>query len=236
MTAAAAAGRLVTMARGRGRPGCLILPGAGGGLTPYLRLASELGRTHSVDFVRPSGLVPGEEPESTVADMAESVLGMVEAAVPRLVIGWSLGGLVAWEVCAGLAEDGHRPDLVIIDSSPLPRVPEPGEDEWLRSRMVSDLGPAADAETVGRMERTFAAQAAALTHYATESRYPGRLLLLVCSPYDEGGREAAVRRWRELAPDLELVRLDAGHYDVFEPAHLPRLAQAVHAFRNQDGR
>ncbi|WP_326809735.1 alpha/beta fold hydrolase [Streptomyces scopuliridis] len=237
MTAAVVPGRPLRMAPGKDRPGCLILPGAGGGLMPYLRLASVLGSSHAVDFVRPLGLMPGEEPETTVAEMAESVLGIVNGAAtePQLVVGWSLGGLVAWEVCARLAEDGHRPDLVIVDSSPLPRVPEPGEDEWIRDKMVADLGPKADPQTVGRMVRTFAAQAAALTDYATESGYPGRVLLLVCSPYDKGDREAAVRRWRELAPNLDLVHLDAGHYDVFEPAHLPQLAEAIQAFQNQGG-
>ncbi|MFD4658722.1 alpha/beta fold hydrolase [Kitasatospora sp. NPDC058444] len=238
MTAAAAPGRLIRMARGKDRPRCLILPGAGGGLTPYLQLSSALGGTHSVDFVRPLGLMPDEEPETTVAQMAASVLGIVEgaAAVPQLVVGWSLGGVVAWELCVRLAEDGHRPDLVIVDSSPLPRVPGPGEDEEIRDRMTADLGPKADPRTVGRVLGTLAAQAAALAGYAAGTAYPGRVLLLVCSPYDGDGREAAVRRWRELAPDLEVVRLDAGHYDVFEPAHLPQVAAAIHEFQNQDGR
>ncbi|WP_199272921.1 alpha/beta fold hydrolase [Streptomyces broussonetiae] len=238
MTAVAVPGRPIRLAGGEDRPGCLILPGAGGGLTPYVGLASVLGRSHSVDFVRPLGLMPGEEPETTVEEMAESVLGIVNrtATAPQLVVGWSLGALVAWEVCARLAEDEHRPDLVIVDSLPLPRVPEPGEDEWIRDKMVADLGPKADPQTVARMVRTFVAQAAALTDYATESSYPGRVLLLVCRPYDKAGREAAVRRWRELAPNLDLAHLDAGHHDVFEPAHLPQLTEAIHAFQNQDGR
>ncbi|MFF4489535.1 alpha/beta fold hydrolase [Streptomyces sp. NPDC001544] len=238
MTSTAAPGRLVRMARGRNRPGCLILPGAGGGLTPYLRLASVLGGSCSVDFVRPLGLMPGEEPETTVAEMAASVRDAVDeaGAVPRLVVGWSLGGVVAWELCVRLAEDGHRPGLVIVDSSPLPRAPGPGEDERIRDRMVAGLGLKADPETVGRLVRTFAAQAAALGSYAAASAYPGRVLLLVCSPIQADGREAAVRRWRELAPNLDVVRLNAGHYDVFEPANLPQVATAIHQFQNQDGR
>ncbi|MFG2914988.1 alpha/beta fold hydrolase [Kitasatospora sp. NPDC048298] len=244
MTAAAAPGRLVRMARGKDRPGCLILPGAGGGLTPYLQLASLLGGSRAVDFVRPLGLMPDEEPETSVAQMAASVLDIVgtaaaattmatTAAAPRLVVGWSLGGVVAWELCVRLAEAGHRPDLVVIDSSPLPRVPGPGEDEEIADRMVADLGPKADPRTVGRVLRTLAAQAAALADYRAESPYPGRVLLLVCSPYDEDGREDAVRRWRELAPHLDVVHLDAGHYEVLEPAHLPQLATAIHTFQNQ---
>ena len=46
--AAKTPGRLVTLVRRAHQSACLLLPGAGGGLNPYLRLASFVGSTHAV--------------------------------------------------------------------------------------------------------------------------------------------------------------------------------------------
>ncbi|RSM75448.1 thioesterase [Amycolatopsis sp. WAC 01375] len=224
--------RLVTLVRRKDRPVCVMLPGAGGGLNPYLRLASHLGRHYSVYAVRAAGLVPGEPPEDSIAAMAESALSALGDRSPALVFGWSLGGTVGWEMCVRLADRGSRPDLVIVDSSPLPRHASAEDDERIRKLIVGGLGPRPDEHTVARVERTFRAQAHALAGYAAEREYPGRALLLMCRDADDGisGRTVALRRWCELAPDLRTATLDAGHYDVFEPRHLDRLTGEVDAF------
>ncbi|MEV6909156.1 alpha/beta fold hydrolase [Amycolatopsis sp. NPDC051071] len=228
--------RLVTLVRRKDRPVCLMLPGAGGGLNPYLRLASYLGGQYSVYAVRAAGLVPGDTPEDSIAEMAESALSALGDRSPALVFGWSLGGTVGWEVCVRLADRGVRPDLVIVDSSPLPRHATPDEDERIRKLIVAGLGPRPDGDTVARVERTFRSQVRALAGYATEREYPGRALMLMCEDADDGisGREVALNRWRELAPDLRTATLDAGHYDVFEPAHLDQLTGEIGAFLGQE--
>ena len=81
-------GRLITLVRRRDKPVCVMLPGAGGGLTPYLRLASHLGKTHSVYAVRAAGLLPDEAPEETVAQMADSAVEALDGLSPALVFGW----------------------------------------------------------------------------------------------------------------------------------------------------
>jgi thioesterase domain-containing protein len=225
-------GRLITLVRRKGRPACVLLPGAGGGLNPYLRLASFLGQTHSVHAIRAAGLLPGEAPEQTVAQMADSVLDTLheQAIVPDLVFGWSLGGTVGWEVCVRLAAAGHRPDLVIVDSSPLPRPSTVEDDGRIRDTIVQMLGPRPDPQTVERVLATFQAQVAALVDYRAERDYAGRVLLLMCSDDDIAGRDASVRRWQDIAPDLRTHPLDAGHFAVFEPAHLPQLTGRIADF------
>lgn len=225
-------GRLVTLVRRKDRPVCVMLPGAGGGLNPYLRLASYLGHSHNVYAVRAAGLVPGDEPEDSVAAMADSAVAALAGHCPALVFGWSLGGIVGWEVCVRLAARGTHPDLVIVDSSPLPRRASEDDDERIRQLILSGLGPRPDEHTVARVERAFQGQVRALAGYATEREYTGRVLLLACTDTDDGisGRAAALRRWRELAPNLRTATLDAGHYEVFEPAHLDRLTGEIGAF------
>ena len=222
-------GRLITLVRCGDRPSAVLLPGAGGGLNPYLRLATHLGSRYNVHAVRAAGLVPGEEPEYTIAAMAESARrALAEAGVePALVFGWSLGGTIAWELCQRLS---GAPDLVLVDSSPLPRVSTVEGDTELRELIVGMLGPRPDPATADRVRTTFDAQVQALAEYRGTGTYAGRVLMLMCLDDDFRDRESAAHRWRELAPDLVDGTLEASHYSVFDPDHLPELAARLDAF------
>ena len=224
--------RLVTMVRKGKRPVCVMVPGAGGGLNPYLRLASTLGRTHNVYGVLAAGLVPGSEPETTVAGMAEDALALIDAAGvdPALLFGWSLGGTVAWEVAVRLAARGATPDLAIVDSSPLARPSTSDENAEVREVILAGLGPRPHEDTRDRVLRVLDAQIASLDDYRTASAYSGRVLLRMCTDDGRQGRDEIVARYTELAPDLDLGWLAAGHFAVFEPEHLPQLAGAIEVF------
>ncbi|ABP53151.1 alpha/beta fold hydrolase [Salinispora tropica] len=225
-------GRLVSLLRRGTRPACVLLPGAGGGLHPYLRLAAAIGKTHNVAVVRAAGLLPDEEPEVSIADMADAATRALTAdqTVPAAVFGWSLGGAVAWELCVRLAEWGYQPDLVLVDASPLPRRATAEEDARVRETIIGMLGPRPDPATVERVRRVFDTQVAALASYRADRSYPGRVLMLMCTDEEFTFRAEAEARWRELAPDLSAGRLDAGHFDVFDPERLPQLVDEVTPF------
>jgi thioesterase domain-containing protein len=225
-------GRLVTLVRRGRRPACVMLPGTGGGLSMYLRLAGHLGTSYNVYGMLPAGVLPGDEPEDGIATMAGSVVDtLVEAGIePELVFGWSFGGVLAFEVGHALAAAGPAPQLVIVDSSPLPRLSTPDEDEAIKDRLLAQLGPRPEPDVVERVVRTFTTQVAALSEHRAERRYDGRVLVQVCAPWDDETAVAALRRWRELAGDLTTGTLDAGHFEVFELPHLPRLISAIDDF------
>ena len=226
--------RLIRVAEGRAGPECLIVPGAGAGFVPYLRLAASLQESlgAGVAFIRTAGLVPGEVPERSIGEMADSVLAslLASSAMPGLILGWSLGGLVAWELCVRLADRGHLPDLVIVDSYPLPQAPEPAEAEQVRQAVLAELGPNASREAIDALLGTFEAQLAALADYEARRGYPGRVLSLVCAPHERAGSAVALARWQELAPHLDTAPLDATHHEIFDPGHLPSLTRAVGTF------
>jgi thioesterase domain-containing protein len=226
-------GRLIPITRRKDRPACVMVPGAGGGIVPYLRLGAFLGQAYNVYAVRAAGLVPGESPEDTVPDLADGVLRAVESdgLVPEVVFGWSMGGTVAWEVCATLAERGHHPDLVLVDCSPFRRPSDARRDGEIREVIVQMLGTRPDEQTKQRVMRTFLAHIRALAAFDTQRRYGGRVLLLVCTgESDLSDRDAAVNRWRTLAPRLLTGTLDADHVQVFNPEHLPQLTTAIGDF------
>lgn len=225
-------GRVVTLVRRGGRPACVMLPGAGGGIEPYVRLARHIGSTHDVFVVRAAGLVPGEAPERSIDAMAESAVAALDdvGITPRLVFGWSLGGSVAWEICVRVARRGELPDLVLADASPLPQRPSKDAAARLLRRILAKLGPRPSAETVALVTRAFEAQLSALAAYRAREAYPGRVLVLTCTDGYLSGREAANDRWRALAPDLREERVAAGHFELLEVAHLPELAGHVATF------
>ncbi len=226
-------GRLFPISRRGTRPACVMVPGAGGGLVPYLRLGGYLGQVYNVFAVRAAGLVPDEPPETTVPQMADAVLAALEpgATVPEVLFGWSMGGTVAWEVCASLAERGHHPDLVMVDCSPFALMPDSARDAETLDVIVGMLGPRPDPQTVRRVTETFTAHVGALTDFETTRRYEGRVQLLVCSGDSHmAERAVAVRRWRELAPNLRTGTLNTDHFRVFEPGNLPQLTELMGAF------
>jgi thioesterase domain-containing protein len=188
-----------------------------------------LGRTHGVHAIRAAGLLPSEEPDNTVEAMAESALAALDAAniIPAAVLGWSLGGVVGWELCQRLAERGSLPDLVLVDSSPLPASDPDGS---LRERVLKTLGPRPAAAAVQCVERTLEAQLMAARSYRAVQPYLGRVLMLMCTGEDATLRARTARRWRALAPSLWEGQLNSDHYGVFDEAHVPELAAQVAAF------
>jgi len=226
-------GRLFPISRRKGRPACVMVPGAGGGLVPYLRLGAFLGQTYNVYAVRAAGIVPDEAPEASVPEMADGVLRALEpdGLVPEVVFGWSLGGTVAWEVCATLAERGQHPALVMVDCSPFRLPPDPQRDNEIRDVIVGMLGPRPDEATVARVTRTFRAHVGALADFEPRRTYAGRVLLLVCTgASDLVDRAAAITRWQALAPELRTETLAADHFRVFDPEHLPQLSESIGGF------
>ncbi|WP_217200929.1 thioesterase domain-containing protein [Streptomyces buecherae] len=75
---------------------------------------------------RALGLEEGEEPDTRIRDIADRYAEAVAAlpACPDLFVGWSLGGLLAFETARRLS-GGKTPDLELVDSSPAPIGKEP---------------------------------------------------------------------------------------------------------------
>ena len=110
---------------GPGRPLYLVHP-IGGGVLCYNDLARCLDGARAVLGLQAAGLEGEAEPETDLVRMASRYVDALRAEQPvgpYILGGWSMGGIVAFEMAGQLAAAGHDVPLVIlIDCSvPVPR-------------------------------------------------------------------------------------------------------------------
>jgi amino acid adenylation domain-containing protein len=120
-------------ARGTEPPLFLVHP-AGGDVLCFAGLARHLGPDQPVYGLQSRGLTGDEPPLGRFEDMAALYLGeikRVQPAGPYSLGGWSLGGLIAWEMARQLEERGEEVAfLALLDSSPgIAGEPGPMEDD-----------------------------------------------------------------------------------------------------------
>jgi len=128
---------------GRKRPLFLVHP-AGGHVFPYVHLAQLLGPEQPCYGLQARGLDDGQDPHLRIQDMAAyyiQALQTVQPTGPYLLGGWSMGGVVAFEMAQQLHAQGQRVALLaLIDG----RIPTPDE-----------TFPKKDSEAIVLVERYF---------------------------------------------------------------------------------
>ncbi|HKH46593.1 MAG TPA: amino acid adenylation domain-containing protein, partial [Thermoanaerobaculia bacterium] len=138
---------------GPGRPFFCVHP-VGGNVLAYADLARELAPDRPCYGLQSLGL-DGGPPQTTIEEMAETYLEeilKVQPEGPWLLGGWSLGGVVAWEMAQRLVQRGGEVGLLALIDVPAPgrTVGQPLVDfgeiddgELVVEHLVPELDPAA---------------------------------------------------------------------------------------------
>lgn len=111
---------VVTIQAGGDRPPMFCLPGIGGNVLEFRDLAQQLGPEQTLYGLHPAGLDDGQSPHSTVAEMAAHAIQQMRSKQPHgpyHLVGYSLGGIVAFEMAQQLRA-AHEPValLALLDS------------------------------------------------------------------------------------------------------------------------
>ena len=112
---------LVEIQRGDSRRPLFCIHPVGGSVLCYLELARHLGPEQPVYGLDARGLDAAQEPHTRIEDMAAEYLKAIREVQPEgpyLLCGWSMGGVVAFEMACQLQAQGERVSLLgLIDSA-----------------------------------------------------------------------------------------------------------------------
>jgi amino acid adenylation domain-containing protein len=128
-------------AGGYRRPFFLIHP-AGGHVFPYVHLAHNLGSDQPCYGLQARGLEDGQEPHARIEEMAAyyiNAIRTVQAEGPYLLGGWSMGGVVAFEMAQQLHAQGEKVALLALLDARIPTADEEGADEDFEARLLIDF-------------------------------------------------------------------------------------------------
>ncbi|WP_437819707.1 amino acid adenylation domain-containing protein [Sorangium sp. So ce1078] len=126
-------------------PPLFLVHAAGGGVDMYRELAFRLGGRRRVYGLRAPGLSaeggrPAAETVEGIVAPYRALIEQVCPTAPLLLAGWSLGGVLAFELARQLARAGREVPLVaLIDSRP-PGVAPPLDERTLVAGFAADLG------------------------------------------------------------------------------------------------
>ncbi|MET0397618.1 MAG: alpha/beta fold hydrolase, partial [Longimicrobiaceae bacterium] len=139
---------LVPIRPGGSRTPLFLVHPVGGSVMAYAVLARHLDAEQSVYGLRARGTEQGEKPNWTIEEMARDYLAEVRGARPSgpyRLGGWSMGGVIAFEMARQLEAAGETVErLVLIDSQvPWLRDPEqsmPRNESLVVQMFAQDLG------------------------------------------------------------------------------------------------
>jgi amino acid adenylation domain-containing protein len=141
---AAARSSIIAIRQGSQRPFFCVHP-ASGEVHCYYELAQQLGADQPFYGIRAAGLEPNTTPCDQVEALAAhaiAALRTIQPAGPFLLGGWSLGGVVAFEMAQQLAAQGQSIALLaLLDSHLSTRTPDQPDDDLVSlGRFAEDLG------------------------------------------------------------------------------------------------
>jgi amino acid adenylation domain-containing protein len=126
---------------GNRRPLFLIHP-AGGHVFPYVHLAHHLGSDQPCYGLQARGLEEGQEPHKQIEEMAAyyiNAMRTVQADGPYLLGGWSMGGMVAYEMAQQLNALGQRTAMLALLDTRIPTADDEFGDEDFELSLLVDF-------------------------------------------------------------------------------------------------
>jgi thioesterase domain-containing protein len=228
-----------------------------GSVLPFAPIARKLRDTRTVIGLQSIGTHPGHPADRTIEEMAERFLGIVRrraGAEPLELIGYSVGGLIAFEMAVRAAEAGIEVRLLGLIDAPAPGTPSGISAARVVRMIAHGFGLRAVAEAASedaeKLLRLLVAEGRAAglfpedyteedlrpsvelqvttgkaaEAYRSDRVFSGNVRLLGAS----GQLAAKTAAWEPFVGGaIQGVEVDAGHYDLLKSPGLSALTTVV---------
>jgi acyl-coenzyme A synthetase/AMP-(fatty) acid ligase/thioesterase domain-containing protein len=244
---------------GQSGPPLFCMPGQGGTVFIYRRLAQLLPRAGPIYAFQLPGLRRNEEPHTSIEALAEYFirdLRRVQPQGPYSLLGYSLGGTTAFEMARQLSATGETVAFLGLIDTIAPGLRRPrslrarlgirrrqlmGWWQQMRSqdgrrrndleRMTND-GVEGSGRLRNRIARTTAAARRASRAY-NGGTYDGPIVLFRASTLRRAlapDRDSSSLGWAEwVEHPIEVHEIEGSHLALFDDDYLPTLANRIHA-------
>jgi acyl-CoA synthetase (AMP-forming)/AMP-acid ligase II/thioesterase domain-containing protein len=212
------------------RPPVFCIPGAGGTSMAFRWVATALGPDQPMLVVEPRGLHSPGRPDRTVQAAATSAMAHIEPHLgdrPVVLVGYSGGGVVAFEIAHRLRERGTPTRVLLLDAAAggttMPPQPWPGLVRASKRAAMRTWLRVFPASTVPREQRYRAfyhlGGAAARRYELPTDQIPVTLI------HPRGSALAA--QWRARVREVTTIEVGGDHYSMLEPPHASDVARSI---------
>ena len=240
---------LVQLKSGSEQPPVFIAHGLGGSVMDFYQVVKHIQTPHAIHGLQAKGIDGVEEPLDRIEDIARYSLDAVKQLQPHgpyLLIGFSLGGLVALEMAQQLVGEGEEIGLLaMLDSYPhVSRLSRgQGARLWARqtwrraARRLQWLGVSPPYQTTVEVAPSPALQHFRDSSYLALERYqprfyPGKInFVRAATPTDFPADPAAV--WSNLAREFELETVPGDHLGIMT-TNFESLASVISGYLRED--
>jgi thioesterase domain-containing protein len=233
------------------RPFFCVHPG-GGNVLCYLQLSRQLGPDQPFYGLQAPGVDGIRDPLTTISEMAREYIAAVRTVFPHgpyALGGWSVGGVIAYEMAQQLLAAGQQVQpLVILDSGVLyacaivtalfPKG-QPGALDLLRQPSADQISTfrarsaaarlvpeEADEQMAWLIYRLFTGNMMAVLNYRPQP-YPGQIHLFQASQPIVRERFQPDAEWRRLCEDVQLHMVPGDHLAMLHEPHVQELADRL---------
>ncbi|MFT3774591.1 MAG: alpha/beta fold hydrolase [Minicystis sp.] len=255
---------LLCLQQGDGGVPFVCVHPAGGGALCYARLARALGEGRPFFGIEARGLSSNAVPREDIPSMAAAYLDAIRHRFgdrPFILGGWSMGGLIAYEMAQQMATSGEPlEELMLFDTDAEAEPIDPDHDMFmfLQGLGVRDtsIGPFSgsrderlaaakafavrrgvwsqteDGALFERLFRVFEANLRATRGYTPEP-YDGRVLLIHAQKTPPG--EDGALGWRELVSDIDVDVAAGDHFSMMDEPFVRDLAARLRKRLDETG-
>ncbi|HEX7331486.1 MAG TPA: amino acid adenylation domain-containing protein, partial [Pyrinomonadaceae bacterium] len=226
---------LVALQRGdNNRPPFFFVHPVGGNVLCYGELAFHLGPEQPFYGLQSFGLTKGQPVLADITEMASryiAAMRSVQAEGPYVLGGWSMGGLIAFEMAQQLQNVGQEVALLALLDTHTPSVLDQTtqtDDGKLFAQFKSDMKsmygleePDLDSDHLNQFFQVYRGNVHAMNRYEPQ-RFPGRITYFRPTSRIGNRTYEPIEEWRGLAADgVEVHMVPGNHYTMLhEPAVL----------------